>query len=119
MSRSAVLTAGLVCASFASGCQSVQSVAGRMRPSWMPRATASDDAHTVVPVLRETAIVDEPAEHANVSVAGPDETPLKSETQQTGFWSRLKSPSRFLLPRTDVWLGNEDSEMSQDFDSGF
>jgi hypothetical protein len=101
----------------APGCQSMQAVAGWMRPAWMTGRVQTEETHAVLPVHRQAAVNPEVVDHADVSVPGPDEQPV--ETEQTGFWSRLKAPSRFLLPRTDAWLGHEDTESSQSFDSGF
>ena len=101
----------------APGCQSMQTVAGWMRPAWMTGGVQTEETRAVLPVHRQAAVNPEVVDHADVSVPGPDEQPV--ETEQTGFWSRLKAPSRFLLPRTDAWLGHEDTESSQSFDSGF
>jgi hypothetical protein len=95
----------------------MQTVAGWMRPAWMPGRVQTEETHTVLPVHTQAPFDQEVVDHANVSVPGPDERSV--ETEQTGFWSRLRAPSRFLLPRTDAWLGHEDTESSQSFDSGF
>ncbi len=99
------------------GCQTMQNMAAWMRPKWIPGRVQTEETHTVLPVRRQGLPRPELVDHADVSVPGPDERPVESE--QTGFWSRLRAPSRFLLPRTDAWLGHEDTESSQSFDSGF
>ena len=98
----------------------MRAVGAWVRPRWLPGGAQAVSQHEVLPVHRQSMTASETADHANVSVPGPDDVPDDAaDSQQPGFWSRLKSPSRFLMPRTDAWLGSEDSESSQDFDSGF
>lgn len=90
-----------------------------MRPAWLP-SRQTEPQPEYVPVRRQSEVLQQLDNQAMQSVPGPDDVPGDiGQAEQTGFWSRLKAPSRFLMPRTDAWLGSEDSGSSQDFDSGF
>lgn len=117
MFRSARSMVALVLLMLVTGCQSLQTMTSWMRPGWSRGEEQAVESHEVLPVNRQAQVSADALEHADVSVPGPDDPP--SEAEQSGFWSRLRSPSRFLLPRTDAWLGEEDTEVSQGFDSGF
>ena len=120
MIRSALVLVAICFSTMGVGCQSMRAVGGWMRPGWLGPARPSVPQHDYVPVSRQSEVMSDLDNGLGQSVAGPDDVPIDDvQSEQAGFWSRLKAPSRFLMPRTDAWLGSEDADSSQDFDSGF